>query len=107
MSVESRRVLFRSTLGLFGFFEGGIRLFDAASGSPLGSFDVHEGGVTDFRSEERRVGKECRCQWSPDVCSSDLRSGCSVFSKAASAFSTRPVEARWGRSTFTKEESPI
>src|SRR4030095_6793922 len=27
-----------------------------------------------YRSEERRVGEECRslCDWSPDVCSSDL-----------------------------------
>src|SRR5476649_2691223 len=30
--------------------------------------------VFDTRSEERRVGKECRslCDWSSDVCSSDL-----------------------------------
>src|SRR5476649_2420236 len=31
-------------------------------------------GVAAVRSEERRVGKECRsrCDWSSDVCSSDL-----------------------------------
>src|SRR2546425_10017305 len=29
--------------------------------SPIG-YELH---VTDFRSEERRVGKECRSRWSP------------------------------------------
>ena len=26
---------------------------------------IHENGKVDFRSEERRVGKECRSRWSP------------------------------------------
>src|ERR1022692_1499632 len=28
-------------------------------------FDKTNFGITDFRSEERRVGKECRSRWSP------------------------------------------
>ena len=28
--------------------------------------DTLVGNVTDMRSEERRVGKECRSRWSPD-----------------------------------------
>src|ERR1039458_7838603 len=28
--------------------------------------DQQEPGITDVRSEERRVGKECRSRWSPD-----------------------------------------
>src|SRR5690625_1791002 len=26
------------------------------------------GGIKSIRSEERRVGKECRCEWAPDAC---------------------------------------
>jgi len=37
-------------------------------------FDLLNHCATLSRSEERRVGKECRseCDWSSDVCSSDL-----------------------------------
>src|SRR5256886_4482308 len=36
---------------------------DSASGSPIGDDDA--GFVASNRSEERRVGKECRSRWSP------------------------------------------
>ena len=36
--------------------------------SPVHWWKLNEGGstITDYRSEERRVGKECRFRWSPD-----------------------------------------
>ena len=46
------------------------QLVDAETGEPLVGAAVMvegttQGSVTDIRSEERRVGKECRSRWSP------------------------------------------
>src|SRR2546430_17085703 len=37
---------------------------DASEGL-IGSYVHHDGGMAALRSEERRVGKECRSRWSP------------------------------------------
>ena len=45
-----------------GFYEYGLNAWDVAAGS----FIVQQaGGKVSSRSEERRVGKECRSRWSP------------------------------------------
>ena len=51
---------------------GGLRVCDAVSrmtSRPLAQFGaatfINEAGATAERSEERRVGKECRSRWSP------------------------------------------
>src|SRR5438132_194982 len=50
------------------------------------------------RSEERRVGKECRslCDWSSDVCSSDLfdLEGGGCFNRECGDLETFPVDVR-------------
>src|SRR5215211_7161382 len=52
-------------------FDGRAVMVRMTSGS---SFGVRSSRSRPLRSEERRVGKECRsrCDWSSDVCSSDL-----------------------------------
>jgi len=40
--------------------------YNAATGADGGSFGaISLSGTGKFRSEERRVGKECRSRWSP------------------------------------------
>src|SRR5215831_17658127 len=53
--LEFRRVLFRSI--------GGEHR--AARGGPFGEWDFERQRLAADRSEERRVGKECRSRWSP------------------------------------------
>ena len=52
---------------------GNARVWDAASGESITTLQGHEDAIwaltyspdSTFRSEERRVGKECRSRWSP------------------------------------------
>ena len=50
---------------LFEDIEPGYYHFMNADGSPRESFESGRLGTTTTRSEERRVGKECRSRWSP------------------------------------------
>src|SRR6266850_2477888 len=43
----------------------GLAQGQAASGGQPQGDDPHHGGPAGCRSEERRVGKECRSRWSP------------------------------------------
>src|SRR5476649_101123 len=58
--------------------KGGIQQAVAAAVEDLKKqskkVDTDHAAIANVRSEERRVGKECRslCDWSSDVCSSDL-----------------------------------
>src|SRR6202051_2655680 len=53
--------------GLFHFSTHPARLFNSATGGGFvaNGFILNADAVTDSRSEERRVGKECRSRWSP------------------------------------------
>ena len=45
---------------------GDVVLFDVAEGLAKGkALDLSQSTAVDGRSEERRVGKECRSRWSP------------------------------------------
>src|SRR5438309_4088510 len=86
---SSRRVLFRSVVCVVALraagivlVEIGVGIIDPAAGQIAGDREVLAGdlrkpvgGLDDvelavdvdlLRSEERRVGKECRCRWGPD-----------------------------------------
>src|SRR5476649_2230528 len=55
--------------------DGAVAVFDAVAGvEPQTETVWRQADKYNVRSEERRVGKECRsrCDWSSDVCSSDL-----------------------------------
>src|SRR5215204_5813398 len=55
--------------------------------SEIGVLRTRSGPNSSTRSEERRVGKECRslCDWSSDVCSSDLDDGAHALHRGADA----------------------
>jgi len=62
-----------STLGLTACADGGADSANSSGGStaagsipePDVACDVPAGNIDNSRSEERRVGKECRSRWSP------------------------------------------
>src|SRR5476649_1950100 len=58
----------------------------------VGMVQPRREGKRTYRSEERRVGKECRsrCDWSSDVCSSDLVAGNSTSRPVAHLDPPRP-----------------
>src|ERR1035441_2083978 len=43
---------------------GGVTTWNLPSGVPLFSWTVRVNALSAYRSEERRVGKECRSRWS-------------------------------------------
>ena len=43
----------------------GMMIAFGAAGSSVAAHDIVNVGIARLRSEERRVGKECRSRWSP------------------------------------------